>query len=332
MSIDRLPSGSYRIRATYKGISVSIVTDKKPSKAEAQMLIAKKLEEKNMVNAPQSFEKACEGYIVQKSNILSPSTIVGYRAIMRALPDDFMKLPVEQINSITVQKIINDIAAGHSPKYTRNIFGFISAVIGVYAPSLKLNVTLPQKIDNEPYVPSDDDIKRILERAKGTEYEVFFRLAIMGLRRSEILAITPDDIKGNILTICKAKVINTDNKYVLKTTKTTKSARQIYLPDDLIELINKNGLFKGHPRNPTNILIKWEQELGIPRFPLHKMRHYFATVMSGIMPEADVLRMGGWSTPNVMKSVYRHSTIQRNLDEQKRAAEEIQKRISVTNS
>ena len=46
----------------------------------------------------------------------------------------------------------------------------------------------------------------------------------------------------------------------------------------------------------------------MPQFSIHKLRHYFASKMSAMnVPEADIIRMGGWETDHVMKRIYRHS-------------------------
>ena len=56
----------------------------------------------------------------------------------------------------------------------------------------------------------------------------------------------------------------------------------------------------------------------------HKLRHYFASEMSALgVPEADILKMGGWETDHVMKSVYRHSMMEKAKRE---AAERLRKK------
>lgn len=47
-------------------------------------------------------------------------------------------------------------------------------------PEPKLSTTLPKKLKNKPYIPTDDDVKRIMQYAKGTRYEVALMLAAMG--------------------------------------------------------------------------------------------------------------------------------------------------------
>ncbi len=67
-----------------------------------------------------------------------------------------------------------------------------------------------------------------------------------------------------------------------------------------------------------------ERELGIPRFPLHKLQHYFASQMSALgVPEADILKMGGWETDHVMKSVYRHSMMEKEEAAKREAAKKL---------
>lgn len=62
----------------------------------------------------------------------------------------------------------------------------------------------------------------------------------------------------------------------------------------------------------------------ISNFPLHKLRHYFASRMSELgVPEADILEMGGWETDHVMKSVYRHSMMDREEQAKREAAQRL---------
>ncbi len=127
---------------------------------------------------------------------------------MKQIPEKFMNSNLCDITALDVQEEINRMSKEHSPKTVRNYHGFISAVLGVFYPNLKLTTTLPQKIKHNPYIPSDKDVKRILEYTKDTEYEIPLILACYGLRRSEIYALTLDDIDGDCVHVTKAKVQN----------------------------------------------------------------------------------------------------------------------------
>lgn len=162
MKIEKLPSGSYRVRKMYKGQTYTVIFDGKPTQKEAMMAMAKELEKVQEKHTSLTFKAAGEKYIENKRNVLSPSTIRDYVTIMHQIPDAFLNMNIYDITAIDVQGEINRLAKKCSPKTVRNHHGFISAVLGAFYPSLKLTTTLPQKIKNEQYIPSDDDIKNSL--------------------------------------------------------------------------------------------------------------------------------------------------------------------------
>lgn len=123
----------------------------------------------------------------------------------------------------------------------RDYHGFVTAVMGTFYPALRISTTLPQKVKSEPYTPSSEDVKRILEAVKDTDFEVPVTLACYGLRRSEICALTPEDVDGDILHINKALVQAADGEWVIKSTKTTGSTRDIVIPQELAEKIKCQG-------------------------------------------------------------------------------------------
>ncbi len=326
MKIEKLPSGSYRIRKMYKGKVYTVVKDYKPTQKEAIELMAEQLEKAQRDSCPMTFQKAAEKYVEMKENVLSPKTIKEYINSSRRLPDWWNEMLVSDITQVEINELVNFLSKDKSPKTVRNYHGFISAVLGTFRPNLKINTKLPQKVKNEPYTPSREDVKRILEAVKGTAYEIPIILGCYGMRRSEICALTPDDIEGDVVHISKSLVQNKNNEWVIKTTKTTESTRSIIIPMEVAEKIKAQGyVYKGHPGCITKHLEKVESELGIPRFPLHKLRHYFASQMSALgVPEADILKLGGWETDHVMKSVYRHSM----MEKEKAAKREAAKKLS----
>lgn len=325
MKIEKLPSGSYRIRKMYKGKIYSVTFEHKPTQKEAMQAMAEELDKVQEKHTSMTFKTACEKYIESKRNVLSPSTITGYNAIVRQISVLFLQKNIHDITALDVQIEINRMAEKCSPKTVRNYHGFISAVLGVFCPNLKICTTLPQKLKNEPYIPSDDDVRRILEHARGTEYEIPIILACYGMRRSEICALTLDDLTGDTLIINKAKVINENKEWVIKTTKTTASTREVIIPIDIADKIREKGyIYNGYPNCITKYLERIENELGMPHFSMHKLRHYFASKMSAMnVPEADIMRMGGWETDHVMKGVYRHSMEDKNKTIQRKAAEQL---------
>ena len=308
MTIDKLPSGSYRIRHQIDGRRYTVTIPYKPTKKEAFQLIQDKINGVDVLR--KSFADCATEYISGKSHTLSPATIRGYESILRMMPE---KLKMSEIGAITawdVQTYMDKLTAeGKTPKTVRNYHGFISAVLTTFAPETNLSTQLPQKAKNDEYTPSDDDVRAILEMSKGTDYEIPLRLACYGLRRSEICALTPADLDGNRLTINKAKVLGKDREWYIKATKTTDSTRTILIDDDLADLIRETGtVYDGYPNRIYWFLQKCQDKIGIPNFPLHYLRHYYASTAHALgIPDAVIMESGGWKTDHVMKRVYRHA-------------------------
>lgn len=323
MNIRKLPSGSYQIRQKHKGKEYTITLKHKPSEKEAIRLMAEKLEHTEEINIRESFEEASNEYITAKSKILSPSTIVGYEKILRGISKGFKKKRINDITQMDVQKEINLFAGEHSPKSVRNTHSFISSVLKAYRPNMIINTTLPQKVPKELYIPSDEDVRRILERAKGTDYEIALSLACFGLRKSEICAIDSSDLDGCTLSITKSKIKDQSGKYIIRPmTKTVGSYRKIQIPQYLADMIQEKGVvYEGHPQNIYRALVAYEEELNIPHFPLHKLRHYFASKMSTMTDDATVMAMGGWTSDRTLKQIYRHSMADK--DQKQALAEEL---------
>lgn len=338
MKIEKLPSGSYRVRKMYKGKMYTVTFEYKPTQKEALEAMAKRLNIVQGKNEGLTFLAASEEYIESKRNVLSPSTIRGYKNIVNGLSSSFLSTNVHDVTEYDVQRQINALAKDKSPKSVRNYHGFISAVLGMFSPNLKLNTTMPQKVKSEPYIPSDEDVRRLLDAAAGTRYEIPLVLACYGMRRSEIAALTPKDIDGDVVRINKALVQNENEEWVEKKTKTTASTREIVIPTQIAEKIRTRGyVYNGSLNSITYFLQRTQDALGIPRFSIHKLRHYFASKMSALnIPEADILKMGGWSSDHVMKSVYRHSMMDKEERSKREAAERLRGVLfsddSVTNS
>lgn len=309
MKIEKLKSGSYRIRKMYKGVAYSVVTDYKPTQREAIKLMDQEMDKTQNKKIRMSFEEASSRYIESRSNVISPSTIRGYQSIVRNLSDKFKRLIITDITNLDVQTEINTYSATHSPKTTSNACGYITAVLGMYCPNLILKIKLPQKIKKDPYIPTDNDIKKILDAAYGTQYYIPLILATFGLRRSEICALTIDDLDGNILTINKAKISDDHGEWHIKTTKTPESTRKLYIPDSIADQIRDQGyIYNGHPNSIICFLSRTEKALGMKHFSLHKFRHYYASTASSLgVPDAYIMQAGGWKTDHVLKSVYRHA-------------------------
>ena len=315
MKIEELPSGSYRIRKTYKGKTFTKIFDYLPTDKEALIAMAEIMQDDSPIKG--TFEKYAKEYIKNREGVISPASIRTYNIKLNQLSERFQKSNIFDITSETVQREISLFAKDHAPKTTKSLYGFIASVMGSYRPSLKLRVKLPQAIIKEAYEPNSDDVKRILEDAKGTRYSIPFQLGIYGCRRGEICALDISDLNGNELRIHRSKVY-LDGEWITKETpKTDASNRTLYLPDKLAEEIREQGsIFEGHPNALLKALNRAQKRLGIEQFRFHALRSYFASYAHSMgIPDADILAIGGWETDAVMKRIYRKS-----MEESKRNA------------
>ena len=119
-NVHLLPSGNYRYEKMINGRRIRETFDHEPTDLELSMLIAEKY---NAVTADdgKSFEVCAKEYIKIKENVLSPTTLKNYESIIRNIPEDFRKLKIGNISQVTVQKLVNDYSASHSPKSTKNL-------------------------------------------------------------------------------------------------------------------------------------------------------------------------------------------------------------------
>ena len=329
MTIEKLKSGSYRIKQMYQGKMYRVTVDHKPSAKEAAILIAEEMQRfHGATNSSSSFEAAYRQYAESRSNVCSPSTLLNYDGVIRNMPEWFKEMNVYDIEQIHVQKLINDYAEEHSPKSVRNLHGLVSSVLKMARPDVILRTKLPDKKRQEVFIPSDEQVRAILQEVKGTRFEVPLYLAAFGLRRSEICALTIEDLEGNMISVTKAKVLQPDQTWTIKETpKTEESNRKVYVTDYVRDLILEQGyIYKGHPGDLFKMLARTEEKLGIPHFAFHKMRHYFASMTHEMgIADADIMAMGGWKTDNVMKTVYRHSVESSVSEGQKMYADKISK-------
>lgn len=100
MNITKLPSGNYRIRYSVNGERKAFTIEHKPTKTEALRLIS---ERSNISKPKYTFRNACEAYIDVKSNSLSPSTIRGYRGLLKQISAPLLDTKLESVTLHMIQ-------------------------------------------------------------------------------------------------------------------------------------------------------------------------------------------------------------------------------------
>ena len=254
--------------------------------------------------------EAYDRYIASKTNVLSPSTILDYKHHRQR---DFPDLMLKNLSDITpelVQDRINEYAACHSPKSCRNVHELLSAVLRAYAPDIRLTTTLPQPIPHTIHVPTDAEISALVAAVEDTPIDSAILLAAFGsLRRSEVCAITEQDIDRDACTVTvgKAMVQSPNGEWVIKVPKSVAGYRTVSLPAEIMPRIKPLTI------NPTQIYKRFKKALvlaGLPDMRFHDLRHYQASILHALgVPDAYIMQRGGWKTDSTLKRVYRHAMV-----------------------
>lgn len=325
MKARKLPSGNWRVNAYVgkdyigKQIRKSFTA---PTKREAELLANQYLitHKQNDNYTDMLLSEAFERYIASKDSVLSPSTIRGYRHIQQKHLQELMPCKLSHLTEENIQIAINKLSAAHSPKTVRNIYGLLVAVLKTYNPSFHLNITLPQKEKPSIFIPNEEQISRLLSEVQDTELEKAILLgAVGGLRRSEIAALTTDDVSETGITVNKAVVCNSEGQWVLKTTKTTESTRFVTLPKEVIDKLKpQNGTDKIVNLQP-NIITNYFRQITKKTFgqPIrfHSLRHFSASFLHSLnVPTAYIMKRGGWSNPATLQKIYTHTMEQQEKD------------------
>ena len=315
----KLPSGSWNVRVMCNGRSYSF-TD--PDKRRVMRRAAEFAEQcREDIDNPRLAD-ALEKYVEERTESLSPATIRGYNSIVRAIRTQ-PPIANKRIMSLTdhdIQAIIRNI---ETPKTQRNYVNLIESATG-----RKFSVKFRNKMPKEVAVPSDQEVLGLINIFARTEMEIPVMLgAYAGLRRGEICALTIQDLDGDYLHISKDMVLDDYGQWIIKEPKTPASNRVVLVPHHVAERIRKRGhITTLHPNVITKRFISKQEQLGIESpYTFHSLRHFFASYLHAQhIPDAYVLRAGGWSTPHVMQKVYRHALDNVHLEYEQKAVSAFQ--------
>lgn len=296
----QLPSGQWRCQPFAKGKRGNIIAD---SKLEAEYLAEQWRKNTIETTKPENRTVAemMDRYIEERSNILSPTTIIGYRRIRRLYFRDILDRKVSDLTASDVQLEINKMAADLSPKTIRNAVGFLNS-----ACDFRFRLTLPQKEKKIYNTPGVQGIKKIIDQTRGSEIEVPTLLALWcGLRLSEIRGLRWDHVFPDRIVIDQA-IVDVDGVPTIKGTKTKESTRVIEISpwlynrimrdkneSDYVTILSGQAIYKRF-RKLTD---------GICRF--HDLRHANASVMMMLgIPDNVAMERNGWETESIYKKTY----------------------------
>lgn len=310
----QLPSGTWFNRVTVDGerISVSAATQEeyyvRARAAKAGLIDVKKALPKMTVG------DAIDRFVESNSKILSPSTIKAYKSYRK---HRFQGLMGRDISSrINWQAAVNEECIDCSAKTVANAWRLITVSLRAQGREVPV-VALPKLRKAERPWLDYEQIQRFLKAVSGQDCELPALLALHGLRRSELLALTSDkvDLDKELITVSGASVYNDKGEFVRKETNKNASSQRtvhIVIPRLLALLEGADGLLVTTKPNTTYVQVNRVCEAaGLPKVGVHGLRHSFASLAYHLgWSEATTMREGGWSNSKTVHEIYTHLAAQ----------------------
>lgn len=314
-SARQLPSGSWFVQLRIDGQSLSITKPtEKEAIAEAMAIKAGILQAKKTPKNSLTLSAAISDYISQRENVLSPSTIAGYRVIQRNRFKQLQKTRICEIDDVKWQRMVNIEAKTVSPKTLKNSAMFVQTVIAEYS-GVRLSSRLPQIVPNDLPWLTPEQIPVFLEAIKGNKYEIPALLALSSLRQSEIVAMQRKniDLQEEEITVHGAAVKDDVGNLVRKNENKNLSSRRIvpFLIPQLKDAIQRSDFdpedyLYPHYSNVLRLNInKVCASAGLPPVGVHGLRRSFASLCYHLgISEAVTMLAGGWSDFRTMRKIY----------------------------
>lgn len=282
-------------------------------KRKAELMAAEYANSKVKPSADTSvtFEYAFQRLQESRRNVLSPATLRADNSRVKKLSEGFRFKRLSEITEADIQRELNAYAIDHSPKSTKNLSGQISKVLSSFRPEFSYHVQLPSSVRYDIHVPTDDEVKRLIEASEGTDLELPILLAAFGpMRRGEICALTSNDIKGNTVHVRKNMVRGENKTWIIKSPKTYAGNRYIQFPDFVGAKLKgiEGRIFDMNPDDISRAFSKMLDDLGMEHFRFHDLRHYSASIQHSLgIPDVYIMQRGGWSDVSTLQGVYRHA-------------------------
>ena len=319
-TIQQLPSGNWRILFYVDGpdgkrIRKSLTA---PTRWQAEQLAA----EYSGTAEHMTVGEAVDGYIALKKNVLSPSTIYGYEVIRRNRLQSIMNIAIDKLNSVVLQRAINEDAAHMSRKSINEAKNLVMSALKMYGVRTEFHVTLPPK---QPKIKKLPTPEQVVQLVRGTDIELPCLLALwLSLRISEVRGLQFGDVKDGVLTVQRSKLALANKDVVREVNKTYTSTRQLALPPYLLDLIeavphtsDEDFIVPISYQVIRSHLTKLAQAKGYS-LTFHQLRHLCASLMLSLgIPDKYAMERGGWATNATLKNVYQHtfSEERRRVDE-----------------
>lgn len=288
------------------------------TKAEAERMAAQFAADKTRLDGGgYTVGEAVDKYIALKESVLSPSTIRAYYAYRKNLRE-VEALRVDMLSSTDLQTWISGLSRSYSAKYVKNIYALVISAVSVIS-DRSYRVTLPARKPLSYNVPTDDQVKALMDNARD-DIRLAVALAAAGtLRRGEACALKHKDVYRDKLAVFihSDMILSKNNEWIYKEIpKTSDSVRWVTLPVELVDMIPEGApdefVIGSTPAAVSDAFARLRDRLGL-KCRFHDLRHYSASILHAIgVPDQYIMGRGGWSTDGTLKAVYRNELADQN--------------------
>ena len=285
----------------------------KAGKKECERMAAEWSYKRNHRLIDMTVYNALEEYVNSKVGVLSPATVRGYERYRNNYFHEIESLRLKDLDQITLQTWISNLSKDKDAKTVRNAWGLLRPTLTMFNCG-PYNLTLPRKDPAELYTPTDQEVAALLDKVKDAELKLAIMLAAYGsLRRSEICALTANDITSTGVIINKAMVQDKDKQWVIKEPKSRGSIRHADLPETALTLArslppDRDGrIIHCTPQALERRFQRAVDGAEIPHFRFHDLRHYYVSISHALgIPEEYTMHNGGWvHGSRIMREIYR---------------------------
>ena len=226
-----------------------------------------------------------------------------------------MDIKLTELQPIQIQQAINIEAEKISPKTLKNAYGLLRSVLKMYNADINLNcIVLPKVRKREAELPSFEELFSIV---KGTSVELPVLLAVcLSLRIGEVIGLQFKDVDlhNHTIRIRRTIIMTKEGAKVRDGCKTEKSKRKLEIPAYILDLIiaipheSENDFIVPLTRKALYSRFKRLMEKNDIHITFHDLRHLNASIMLMLgVPDKYACERGGWSTDNILKSVYQQT-------------------------
>lgn len=324
---------------------VKTYSNLKEAKKDLKTFESEKANDRLIAPTGITFGEYVANWIKYKQLSCEKTTLYGYKSMLnKHILPAIGKMPLQSINSDVIKDYLYKKNAGLngsqplSENSLRKHYDLLKQIFDRAVDEEKIRVNPlkilipPKKTKADIAVYTIDQLKKLISVATGTRMEIIIKLAVyLGLRREEICGLkwSAINLENKIVYINNARTYAGSN--IEKTTKTERSKRTLYMPDDLFntlvtikeeqERIKDSyhttegfeyvvSMNNGKPMRPNYVSDCFKQmieDANLPHITLHGLRHSFASVANekhvSIYEISTIL---GHSNVKVTEQIYTH--------------------------